>query len=51
MKWKEMLDQYPFKVHKKLVSRGVKGIPDSFRGHAWCVLTSANQGLLVEDDD
>mmetsp|Transcript_8655 Transcript_8655/g.14671 ORF Transcript_8655/g.14671 Transcript_8655/m.14671 type:complete len:107 (+) Transcript_8655:732-1052(+) len=38
-KWKLMLEVYPIQVHKKMVSRGRKGIPDSFRGHAWCILT------------
>jgi len=37
-----MLDKYPFKVHAKLKSRGRKGIPDSFRGFAWCLLTDAH---------
>ena len=37
-----MLDKYPFKVHSKLKSRGRKGIPDSFRGYAWCLLTDQN---------
>jgi hypothetical protein len=41
-KWKEMLDKYPFKIHSKLRSRGRKGIPDSFRGYAWCLLTEQN---------
>jgi hypothetical protein len=36
-----MLQQHPFKLHAKLSSRGRKGIPDSFRAHAWCVLTDA----------
>ena len=36
------MDQYPMKVHKKLKSRGRKGIPDSYRGYAWCLLTDAN---------
>lgn len=42
VKWKQMLDKYPFKVHAKLKSRGRKGIPDSFRGFAWCLLTDAH---------
>ena len=40
-KWKEMLQVYPFQVHKKLRSRGRKGIPDSFRGYCWCLLSDA----------
>lgn len=30
------------KVHKKLSMRGRKGIPNSLRGFAWCLLTDAN---------
>ena len=37
-----MLGAYPFKIHSKLKSRGRKGIPDSFRGHAWCLLSDIN---------
>jgi len=40
-KWKSMLSVYPFSVHKKLKSRGRKGIPDSFRGYCWCLLSDA----------
>lgn len=42
VKWKQMLESYPFKVHNKLKSRGRKGIPDSFRGYAWCLLSDVN---------
>jgi len=42
-KWKEMLkDHTNNKVHKKLSMRGRKGIPNSLRGFAWCLLTDAN---------
>ena len=41
-KWKEMFKDYPDKVHKKLHTRGRKGIPNSLRGFAWCLLTDAN---------
>jgi uncharacterized protein YpuA (DUF1002 family) len=41
-KWKEMLEQFPFKLHNKLKSRGRKGIPDSFRNYAWCLLSDVN---------
>ncbi len=34
-KWKEMLEEYPEKVHPKLKERCRKGIPDSIRGYAW----------------
>ena len=36
-----MLKDYPKKVHKKLRERGRKGIPNSFRGYAWCMLTES----------
>lgn len=32
------------KEHKKLHMRGRKGIPNSLRGFAWCLLTDANTG-------
>jgi len=41
-----MLEQYPFKIHNKLKERGRKGIPDSFRGYAWCLLSDVS---LVKD--
>lgn len=31
-----MLDEYPKKHHSKLKKRSRKGIPDCFRGVAWC---------------
>ncbi len=34
-KWKEMLEEYPEKLHPKLKLRARKGIPDSIRGYAW----------------
>jgi hypothetical protein len=34
-KWKEMLEEYPDKIHVKLKKRCRKGIPDSIRGYAW----------------
>lgn len=34
-KWKEMLEDYPDKLHPKLKLRARKGIPDSIRGYAW----------------
>lgn len=37
-----MLKDHPQKVHKKLSVRGRKGIPNSLRGFAWCLLTDAN---------
>jgi hypothetical protein len=47
-KWKEMLKKYPFTIHEKLKSRGRKGIPDSFRGFAWCLLTDKNSLQVME---
>ena len=38
-----MLKDYPDKIHKKLHTRGRKGIPNSLRGFAWCLLTDANK--------
>lgn len=38
-KWKEMLEQFPEKINKKLKERGRKGIPDAIRGYAWQVLS------------
>jgi len=45
-----MLKDYPNKVHKKLSTRGRKGIPNSLRGFAWCLLTVANtSGHEIKD--
>ena len=38
-----MLKDYPAKQHKKLKSRARKGIPDCFRGYAWCMLTDSQR--------
>jgi hypothetical protein len=47
-KWQQMLDLLPQKRHSKLLSRGRKGIPDSFRGHAWCVLSDSSEKVEAE---
>jgi len=39
-----MFKDYPQKIHSKLKERGRKGIPNSLRGFAWCLLTDANTG-------
>ena len=41
-KWMMMLEDYPAKVHFKLKKRARKGIPDSYRGQAWKILTGAD---------
>ncbi len=44
-KWKEMLENYPDKVHPKLKLRCRKGIPDSIRGYAWQILIQGERVL------
>jgi hypothetical protein len=43
-----MLDKIPFVVHDKLKSRGRKGIPDSYRGFAWHLLTDRRSNEIME---
>ncbi|CDW71133.1 tbc protein [Stylonychia lemnae] len=47
-KWKEMLEDYPEKLHVKLKLRCRKGIPDSFRGYAWQILIQGQKHLNKE---
>ncbi len=44
-KWKEMLENYPDKLHPKLKLRCRKGIPDCIRGYAWQILIQGDKVL------
>ena len=48
-KWKEMLENFPEKVHPKLKQRVRKGLPDCIRGYAWQILIQGDKVLGQED--